>query len=455
MTKQQRLILLVSILASFVSFLDGFVVNVALPAISRELGGGLVVQQWVVNAYLITLGALMLLAGSLSDVLGRKKVLWLGLVGFGVASILCALAPSGLFLVGARGLQGVAGALLVPSSLALIISGFSGSAQGKAIGTWTGWTGIAAVIGPLVGGVIVDSASWRYIFAINIIPILVTLWLMRRIEVEEKKREVPLDIVGALLGALGLGGVVFGLIQQEQWGWRHPAVVSAVLGGVVLLVSFLAYERRTKHPMLPLGIFRIRNFSVGNVATVFVYAALGLSSFMITIFVQQVAGFSALEAGMMFLPVTVVMFFGSSLAGKWAGRVGSRWFMATGPLLMAAGFLSMLRATLPLNYWTEILPGVLLFAVGLCVTVAPLTSAVLGSISSKQAGIGSAVNNAVSRVATLVAVAAIGVITGPLVSLGAFQRGLVAIATLAALGGVVSAIGIRNTARETTQVTAG
>jgi len=452
MTKQQRLILLVSILASFVSGLDGFVVNVALPAISHDIGGGLVVQQWVVNAYLITMGALMLLAGSLSDVWGRKKVLMWGLVGFGVTSLLCAVAPDGVFLVVARALQGIAGALLVPSSLALIISGFSGTAQGKAIGIWTGWTGIAPLVGPLVGGIIVDSGSWRSIFSLNIIPIVVTVWLLRGIHVDEKKPGVSVDMLGAALAAVGLGSVVFGLIQQGAWGWRHPAVAGSLLGGVLLLASFVAYERRTKNAMLPLGIFRIRNFSVGNVATVFVYAALGLSGFVVTIFMQQVAGFSALEAGLMFVPVTIIMFFGAHVAGKWAGQVGPRWFMAGGPILIALGFLSMLSVSLPVNYWTEVLPGVLLFALGLCLTVAPLTSAVLGSISSKEAGVGSAVNNAVARVATLMAVAVIGAITGPLVSVEAFRRGIMTIAVLAVIGGVVSAIGIQNSRVQNTEL---
>lgn len=445
MTKNQRVVLLVSILASFVSMLDGFVVNVALPAISRELGGGLITQQWVVNAYLITLGALMLLAGSLADVFGRRRIIMIGLFGFGLASLLCAIAPSALFLIISRGLQGIAGALLVPSSLALIISNFKGEDQGKAIGTWTAWTSIAAVAGPIVGGLIVDLASWRLILGINVIPIAYTLWLSRKLEIKERLENKKVDIMGALLGIVGLGGVVFAFIEQERFGWASPVIYTPLVVGIIASLIFLAYEKRATHPMLPLELFRERNFSAGNAATLFVYAGLALSTFVVTIYLQQGAHFSALEAGMAFLPVTFIMFFLSPRIGKLSGRYGSRFFMAIGPMVMAAGFLWMLQAIPPVNYWLEILPGVVIFGLGLSMTVTPLTSTVLGSIPDTHAGIASAVNNAISRVAGLIAVAAIGMIVGSSLNGAAeFQRGIIAISVLGLVGGVVSAIGIRN-----------
>lgn len=445
MTTQQRLVLVVSILASFVAFLDGSVVNVALPTITRELGGGLPLQQWVVDAYLLTLGALILVAGSLSDLFGRKKILAAGLAGFAVTSVLCAVAPNGLFLIISRALQGAAGALLVPSSLALIISAFSGQAQGRAIGLWTGWTGMAFVVGPLLGGFLVDAASWRLIFAINLLPIAVTLWLMRSLTQAEQIRErARVDWLGAALAIAGLGGTVFALIEQSHYGILHPLIYLSFLGGLVALGAFVWHERRALTPMLPLKLFMERNFSVGNIATIAIYGGLAVATFLVTIFVQQVGGYSAFEAGLALLPVTIIMFFLSPRFGALAGRKGSRVFMTVGPLVAAAGFLWMLTVDEAVMYWTQILPGVLLFGLGLSITVAPLTAAVLGSISSREAGIGSAVNNAVSRIASLVAIAGVGVVTGAELGLAGFHRGILLTALLLIAGGVVSAIGIRN-----------
>lgn len=442
---KQQLILVVSILAAFVAFLDGSVVNVALPAIVRELGGGLSTQQWVVDGYLLTLGALILLAGSLSDLFGRRRILWWGLVGFGVASLLCAVAPSAEVLIAARALQGMAGALLVPSSLALIIAGFSGPAQGKAIGTWTAWTGISFIVGPLVGGALVDAASWRWVFAINVVPIAVTLWLMSRLELEEPQHERPrVDVVGAVLCTLGLAASVYALIEQPHYGWSEPMIWGGLLAGLGLLVGFVWYERRAKAPMLPLELFKVRNFSVGNLATTSIYAGLAVSTFLIVIFLQQVAGYSALWAGMALLPVTLIMFVWSGKFGALAGRLGPRWFMAGGPILGGIGFLMLLGMSATPNYWTQVLPGVLVFGLGLTATVAPLTSAVLGDIPSRNAGIGSAVNNAIARIAGLLAVAAVGVIIGSQVTMEGFQRGIWMMAVLLIVGGVISAIGIVN-----------
>jgi len=445
MSKEQKLVLVVSILASFVAFLDGSVVNVALPAISRELGGGLAAQQWIVDGYMLTLGALILLAGSLSDLFGRKRILLSGLIGFGVTSLLCAVAPDSTFLVIARMLQGVAGALLVPSSLALIISTFSGSAQGKAIGTWTAWTGISFIIGPLLGGFMVDALSWRWIFGINIVPIVITLFLLRKVAKPEQTNEkIKIDTPGALLCTLGLGAPVYAFIQQPNYGWGDLMVWPFLAGGVLLFTLFLWWEARNTQPMLPLSIFKRHNFSVGNVATAAIYGGLAIGTFIISIYLQQVDGYSALRAGLALLPVTIVMFFLSPRFGALAGKFGPRLFMALGPLLAAGGFLLMLMMHSGANYWTHLLPGVLLFALGLACTVSPLTAAILGDVDPRYAGVGSAVNNAISRVAGLITIATIGIITGPKLATDGFHRTLVTIAILMLIGSAISAIGIQN-----------
>jgi len=445
MKTNQRLILLIAILASFVAFLDGSVVGVALPQISEQLGGGLAIQQWVTDAYLITLGSLILAAGSLSDIFGRKKIITIGLVGFLVTSLLCAIAPSGEFLVISRALQGIAGALLVPSSLALIISAFKGPAQSKAIGQWTAWTGIAFIMGPLIGGILVDLSSWRWVFAINCIPIAVALLLLKKVDFEEGVSKTQrVDFLGIVLNVIGLGGIVYALIEQGHYGWSNPLIWGTFLIGVASMVWFILHERRIKNPMLPLELFEVRNFSVGNIATLFIYAALALQSFVLVIFLQQVAGYSAMIAGLVSLPITIIMFFLSSRFGLLAGKYGPRVFMAAGPIVAGLGTLYMLFVTLPTNYWTQLFPGIVLFGIGLAMTVAPLTSAVLGSIKSSQAGIGSAVNNAVARIAGLLSVAAIGLFIGNSLDLHGFHVGIILCASLLILGGIVSGIGIQN-----------
>lgn len=451
MDKRQRLVLVVSILASFVAFLDGSVVNVALPTISRELGGGLAAQQWIIDGYMVTLGALILLAGSLSDLFGRKRILTVGLVGFGITSLLCALAPTSSFLVIARMLQGIAGALLVPSSLALIISTFSGKAQGKAIGTWTAWTGISFIIGPLLGGVMVDDFSWRGIFAINVLPIAITLLLLQLIKAPEKTEEkTKIDTLGAILCTVGLGAPVYGLIEQPKYGWASPMVWLPLLGGLVIFSIFMWWERRNPRAMLPFSIFAVRNFSVGNLATAAIYGGLAIGTFIISIFLQQVSGYSALGAGLALLPVTIVMFLVSPRAGALAGKFGPRWLMAFGPLLAGIGFLLMLGMGPHADYWMHLFPGILLFALGLSLTVSPLTSAVLGDVDPRHAGVASAVNNAISRVAGVLTVALVGIVTGPHLGTAGFHRTLIAIAVLMFVGSVISAVGIQNKAKTAT-----
>lgn len=445
MEKQQKLVLAIAVLASFVAFLDGSVINVALPAIMRDLGGGISTQQWVVDAYLITLGSLILVAGSLSDLYGRIVILRIGLIGFGVASLLCAFAPTAGILILARGVQGVAGALLVPSSLAIILSNFRGAAQAKAIGQWTGFTSAAFILGPLLGGLFVDLATWRLVFAINILPIAVTLYLLFLLKQKDQRtKDVAIDYPGAVLGVLGIGLPVFALIEQGTYGWRSPVIYLTMGFGVLAFISFLWRERVARQPMVPLALFRVRNFAWGNVTTTFVYAAISLGGFLLAVFLQQVAGYPATLAGLSTLPVTIISILLSGRVGGLAGRYGPRVFMTVGPLVTAVGFFLFTFTGASAHYWTQILPGVVLFGFGMTITVAPLTSAILGAIDERQAGIGSAINNAVSRVAGLVAIAFVGLIVGPQLGLAGFQRGVLVTAVLLMLGGVTSWIGIRN-----------
>lgn len=444
-TAQQRLVVAIAVLGSFVSFLDGTIVNVALPAIDRELGGGLATQQWVVDAYLVTLGALILLAGSVSDAFGRILVLRWGLIGFGIASIAVALAPSATFLVIARAVQGAAAAFLVPSSLALITSTIRGPLQARAIGVWTALTTSAMVAGPLVGGLFVDHLSWRLAFLINVLPIAVTLWLLTRLDARDRREAgATIDWWGAALCTLGLGLAVFALIEEPNLGWGSPSIWMPFAAGIALFAGFLWRQRVAASPVLPLGLFRIRNFSAGNVATWFVYAALSLNGFVLAIYLQQGAGLSATLAGLASLPTTVLMIALSSRFGALSGRLGPRLFMTAGPLVMAGGSLLLLLVAPDFDYWWQVLPGMVVFGLGLSITVAPLTAAILGSVDPARSGIASAVNNAVARVAGLVAIAAVAAVIGGSLDLDGFHRSAVLTAALLAIGGIASLIGIRN-----------
>lgn len=442
-----RMLIAVTILASFVAFLDGSVVNLALPAISADLGGGLTLQQWVVDGYLLALGALILVAGAVSDAFGRLAILRAGLVLFALASLLCALAPNGPLLIAARCLQGVGAAFLVPSSLAMLNERFSGPAQARAIGIWTAWTGTAFVVGPLLGGVLVDTLDWRWIFAVNLPPLVLTLYLTTRLaaQSEHSGRSIrDVDGVGAALTALGLTGTVFALIEQQRLGPSHPLVVGAFAGGLCCLVAFPFWERRARHPMMPLSIFGSRNFSVANAATVFLYAGVSLCMLLITLFLQEAVHFSATQAGLATLPVPVLSFFLAARFGALAGRHGPRLYMAAGPLIAATGYALMARVDADFDFWTQLLPGLVLFALGLTMTVSPLTATVLGAVDPVHSGIGSAVNNAVSRIAGLIAIAFMSLIVGSTIDFAGFQRGMLVTAVLFAAAGLVSAIGIRN-----------
>ncbi|WP_127792477.1 MFS transporter [Agromyces sp. LHK192] len=447
MPRDQRLVLAIAVLASFVSFLDGTVVTVALPAILDELGGGLATQQWVVDAYLVTLGALILVAGSISDVYGRLLVIRIGLVGFGLTSIAIAAAPTPEFLIIARALQGVAGALLVPSSLALITSNFRDEAQARAIGIWTALTTAAMVAGPVVGGLFVDFGSWRYAFLINVLPIAVTLWLtvsLARIGHRDVRREgARIDWLGAVLCTVGLGGTVFALIEEPSFGWSSPAIWVPLTVGLAAFAGFLVRQRFAAQPMMPLSLFRVRNFWSGNITTLFVYGALSLNGFVLGVYLQQGAGLPATLAGLATLPSTILMIVLSSRVGVWSGRLGPRLFMTVGPLTMAAGALLLLTVSEDFSYWWQVLPSVLVFGFGLTLTVTPLTSAILGAIEPARSGIASAVNNAVSRVAGLLVIAMLSAIVGGQLDLDGFHRAAVVTAALMAAGGVVSWIWIR------------
>lgn len=450
MSGRERTILTIAVLASFVAFLDGTVVNVALPAISDELGGGLATQQWVVDAYLITLGALILVAGSASDAYGRTLVMRIGLIGFGVTSVAIALAPTAEFLIIARALQGAAGAFLVPSSLALITATFRGAAQGRAIGIWTAMTTTAMIAGPILGGLFVDFLSWRLVFLINVIPIAITLWLLTRARVsDERKPDAAIDWLSAVLCTLGLGLLVFALIEQPRLGWSSPLIWLPVVVGAVLFTAFIVRQRYTRHPVLPLDLFRVRNFSVGNIATTFIYGALSLNGFVVVVYLQQGAGLSATLAGLASLPVTILLILLSSRAGALAGKWGPRFFMTVGPITMGAGALLLLTVAADFNYWWQVLPSMILMGLGLALTVSPLTSAILGAIDTERSGIASAVNNAVARVAGLVTIAALATIAGGELDLDGFHRAAWFTAALLIAGGLVSWAGIRNPALST------
>ena len=409
---RKRLVLTAAILGTTVVTLDSSVVNVALPAIADDLGGGLAGQQWTANAYLVTLGSLLLIGGSLGDIFGERRVYAIGVAAFGVTSLFCALAPTIELLVLSRALQGVAGAVLTPAALAVIVSTFGPAERGKAVGAWTAWGGIGAVLGPLVGGQLVDVASWRWIFAINVPFVLVTILLVLRVVPEGRPRDerAKVDVVGAALCAFGLAGMTFGLIEQPLRGWGDPAVFGTLIGGAVLFASFLVWETRTPAPMLPLGLFKRRNFAIGNIQTFSMYGGLGLLFFFLVLYLQQVAGYDALEAGATSLPVTLVMFGLSTRFGMLADRYGPRFFMGVGPLIAALGLASFAFLDADVDYLTELLPGLLVFALGLSITVAPLTATVLADADESNAGIASGVNNAIARVASLVAIAAVGAI---------------------------------------------
>jgi EmrB/QacA subfamily drug resistance transporter len=442
-----RLTLIAAILGSAMVFIDGTVVNVALPPIQRDLGGGLAAQQWIVDAYLLTLGSLILVGGSLGDIFGEVRIFRLGVVTFGLTSVLCAVAPTSNTLIVFRGLQGIAGALLTPASLAIITSTFSGAERGAAIGSWTAFSGISTVMGPLVGGWLIGISTWRVIFLINIPIAIATIAVTMRMAQHETRRPgVRVDLVGAALCVAGLGALVFGFIEQPRRGW-DAAILACLLGGGALLSSFVVWEMHARQPMLELRLFRLRNFSVTNVETLAVYGGLSAWGFFLVLFLQQIAGYSPFRAGLATLPVTIVMFLLSRYVGRYSMQFGPRWFMGFGPLI--AGFAVGVLARLPehLNYWVDLLPPLLAFSLGLSLTVAPLTTTVLSDAGPGDAGIASGINNAVARVAGLVAIAVIGIAASggtARLTMHGFHVAMLLTGGLMCVGGTIGAVLIRN-----------
>ena len=445
-TARGRWVIAAAVLGSGIAFLDSTVVNVALPAIRRDLGGGLSGLQWVVDAYLLTLGSLIIFGGSLGDLFGRRRLFCYGLAGFAAASALCGVAPTITALIVARGLQGIAGALLVPTSLALVSSSFQGPERGAAIGAWSGLSGISTAIGPFLGGYLVDSASWRFVFFINIPIALATLWITRRHVPAMRGEEAKPDYAGAALIAVALGGVVYALIEGPVRSFGETDVVVALAAGVLAGAIFPAVERRQVNPMVPGGLFRSRQFTGANLVTLAVYAALSGAMFLLVIEVQVAMGYSALEAGAAFFPMTLMLLVLSSRMGKLAARFGPRWPMTAGPLIAAAGLALFVRVEPGASYVAGVLPAVVVFALGLSITVAPLTSAVLAAAPERWQGVASGVNNAVARVAGLVAIAvlpfAAGLTGGEPLTQG-FHRAMLYCAALCAVGGAVAAVTIR------------
>ncbi len=445
--------LLATVLGSGMAFLDGTVVNIALPSIGEDLDADLADLQWTVNAYALTLAGLILIGGSLGDHLGRRRVFVWGVVWFAIASLLCALAPTVEALIAARAIQGVGAALLTPGSLAILEAVFHPDDRGSAIGAWSGLAGVSTAIGPFAGGWLVEAASWRLIFLINLPLAAVVVWAARRIPetVNPEVRGQKLDLAGAALTAFGLAGVTYALTEGDAAGWTDPTVVTLGVLGVASLGAFLMVEARGSHPMIPLDIFRNRLFSAANAMTFVVYAALSGALFLLPIQLQQVVGYSPLQAGSALIPLTVVVLLLSSTAGRVSQRIGPRLPMGLGPIVAASGLAMLSQVGPDASYVADILPGVLLFGLGLSITVAPLNVTVLGAAGEERAGIASAINNAVARVASLLAVAVIPLAAGisgddylvPEAFDVGYRTGMLICAGACAAGGVLALATIR------------
>jgi EmrB/QacA subfamily drug resistance transporter len=440
-------VLLATVLGSGVAMLDATVVNVALPAIGRDLGSGLDGLQWTVNGYTLTLAAFILLGGSLGDRYGRRRIFVVGVVWFALASLLCGLAPNLETLVLARALQGVGGALLTPGSLAIIQASFRPGDRGRAIGAWSGLGGIAGAIGPFLGGWLVESATWRLVFLVNVpLAVVVVLVAVRHVpESSDPQAPERLDLPGAVLCAAGLAGLTYALIAWPEQGLA-PGVLSAFVAGVLALAAFVLVERRSPHPMLPLDIFASREFTAANVMTFATYGALGGLFFFLVVGLQVVSGFSPMVSGAVLLPVTLLLLLLSPRMGALSERYGPRVPMTLGPLVAAAGIALLTRIGPETSLWRDVLPGVVMFGLGVSVFVAPLTTTVLAAAEDRHAGVASGVNNAVARAAGLLAVAALPLLVGittavyedPVAFSAALDRAIWACAALMVVGGLVS-----------------
>jgi EmrB/QacA subfamily drug resistance transporter len=452
---QGRLVLLATILGSGLAQLDGSVVNVALPRIGENLDAGLTSLQWTLNAYTLTLSGLLLLGGSLGDRLGRKRIFLVGVVWFAAASAGCALAPTAGVLIAMRALQGVGAALLTPGSLAILEAVFRREDRATAVGAWSGLGGVATAIGPVLGGVLVSAApwGWRLIFLINL-PLAVAVVVITQRAVPETRDDEAtgtLDVPGALLAAVGLSGVILALTEGPAHRWSAPNVLAGV-GGVLVLIAFLVNEKRRPNPMMPLELFRSRQFSAANLVTLVVYAALSGALFLLPVQLQQVSGFTPVAAGSSLLPVTVVMLLLSARMGRVAQRIGPRWPMTVGPIIAGIGMALLARIGPDSTYVDGVLPAVLVFALGLSMTVAPLTATVLAAAPEHQVGVASAINNDVARTAGLLAVAVLPALAGitpaayadPAALSSGFHRAVIIAGVLCAAGGLLAAFTIRD-----------
>ncbi|HYZ93501.1 MAG TPA: MFS transporter [Actinomycetota bacterium] len=414
-TTTGRWVLAAAVGGSSIAFLDATVVNIALPRLGEDLDMGFSGLQWVSNGYLVTLSALILLGGALGDLYGRRRVFVIGTAWFAVASLLCGLAPNGPSLVAARALQGIGGALLTPASLAIIQSSFEPDDRGRAIGAWSGLGGVTAAIGPFLGGWLVDAVSWRAIFLINL-PLAAAVMFIAQRHVPETRDESRVgwhpDLAGGVSAAVGLAGLTYVLIEVRGRGWESTTIRAAAIASAVGFATFLLIEWRERHPMLPLAIFGSRTFTGSNLATFAIYGALGGFFFLFAVTLQSALGYSPLEAGAAGLPVTLIMLVHSARAGRMATHTGPRIPMTLGPFVMAAGLLLARRIAPGGDYLTDVLPAVIVFAIGLVHTVAPLTTTVLAAADPEHAGVASGVNNAVARAAGLVAVAVLPVVAG-------------------------------------------
>jgi EmrB/QacA subfamily drug resistance transporter len=456
---QGRWVLVATILGSSMAAIDATVVGIALPAIGRDFHATLASLQWVFTAYTLTLAGLLLFAGALGDRYGRKKIFVIGVIWFALASLLCAAAQNAPELIAARALQGVGAAMLTPGSLAILEASFVKDDRSKAIGAWSGFAGVGTAIGPFLGGWLIQAVSWRLIFVINLpVAALVVAVSLRHVpESRDVTATGRVDVTGGVLVTLGLVGLTYGLIEGPSRGFTSPVTLSALIVGVVVLAVFIWWERRAQTPVLPLKLFKSREFSSANVVTFIVYAALGGALFLLPIQLEQVAHYSPLQAGISLLPVTVIMLLLSARSGALAARIGPRLQMTAGPLVIAIGLALLARVGSSGSYVAEVLPAVLVFGFGLAINVAPLTATVLSAVPAEHAGAASAINNDVARAASLIAVAVLPAAAGltgasylhPTAFSAGFHTAMFLSAGLCLCGAVLAGLTIKNPSRAT------